>query len=124
MARPTISKPVLDTSSGPWARKKSLTPWMQFRKSPLIYLAKIFMSWRAVPQSRAIPNDPVRIVCISDTHDLQPELPDGDVLLHAGDLSKNGSFDAIQAQLDWLSQQSHPCKVLIAGTSFPVRAKD
>ncbi|KAL8806430.1 MAG: hypothetical protein Q9182_001345 [Xanthomendoza sp. 2 TL-2023] len=57
----------------------------------------------------------VRIVCISDTHDLQPKLPNGDVLLHAGDLTGDGSFEALQTQLNWLNKQSHRYKVIIAG---------
>ena len=32
-----------------------------------------------------------RIVCISDTHNCQVKLPKGDVLIHAGDLSNQGS---------------------------------
>lgn len=58
---------------------------------------------------------PVRVVCISDTHNRQPELPPGDVLIHAGDLTENGSFEEVQKQLDWLQSQSHRYKIMIAG---------
>ncbi|KAF1985544.1 Metallo-dependent phosphatase [Aulographum hederae CBS 113979] len=58
---------------------------------------------------------PVKIVCISDTHGSEPPLPEGDVLIHAGDLTENGSFDEIQAQLTWLSSQPHRHKLVIAG---------
>ncbi|EEP80016.1 predicted protein [Uncinocarpus reesii 1704] len=58
---------------------------------------------------------PIKVVCISDTHSAEPELPDGDILLHAGDLSERGTFDQIQAQLDWLNRQPHRYKVVIAG---------
>lgn len=58
---------------------------------------------------------PIRVVCISDTHNTQPDLPLGDVLIHAGDLSENGSFDEIQTQLRWLSSQPHCYKLLVAG---------
>ncbi|KAL8992783.1 MAG: hypothetical protein Q9169_006842 [Polycauliona sp. 2 TL-2023] len=61
------------------------------------------------------PANPIRVVCISDTYNLQPELPDGDILLHAGDLTGRGSFDQLQAQLDWLSKQKHRYKIVIAG---------
>lgn len=64
---------------------------------------------------RSPTSNAIRIVCISDTHNLQPELPDGDLLLHAGDLSQRGSFDEIQAQLDWLNAQPHKQKIVIAG---------
>lgn len=57
----------------------------------------------------------LRIVCIADTHNTRPELPEGDVLIHAGDLTENGSFCEIQSQLEWLSQQPHRHKVVIAG---------
>lgn len=55
------------------------------------------------------------IVCISDTHGVQPELPSGDILVHAGDLTENGSFDEVQAQITWLSSQTQKHKVVIAG---------
>jgi len=38
----------------------------------------------------------------------------GDVLLHAGDLTENSSFDQVQAELDWLSSQPHRYKPLVA----------
>ncbi|KAK4177087.1 Metallo-dependent phosphatase-like protein [Triangularia setosa] len=58
---------------------------------------------------------PVQIVCVSDTHNHRPLLPPGDILIHAGDLTENGSFDEVQAGLHWLSSQPHPHKILIAG---------
>ena len=57
----------------------------------------------------------IKVVCISDTHNTQPVLPDGDLLLHAGDLTEWGSFDEMQSQLTWLSSQPHKYKVVIAG---------
>lgn len=58
---------------------------------------------------------PLKIICISDSHNKQPEVPPGDVLIHAGDLTENGSFDEVQNQLNWLSSQPHKHKILIAG---------
>ncbi|KAH8697829.1 putative phosphoesterase [Talaromyces proteolyticus] len=60
-------------------------------------------------------NDKFTICCISDTHNSKPSLPDGDVLLHAGDLSQYGTFDEIQAQIKWLDLQPHKHKIVIAG---------
>lgn len=57
----------------------------------------------------------IRVVCISDTHGHKPDLPPGDILIHAGDATEYGSFDEFQAQLDWLSSQPHSHKILIAG---------
>ncbi|KAH8757731.1 phosphoesterase [Diaporthe sp. PMI_573] len=59
--------------------------------------------------------DTVRVVCVSDTHNTRPQLPFGDVLIHAGDLTENGSFDEIQTELSWLSSQAHRYKVFVAG---------
>ncbi|RMJ17438.1 hypothetical protein CDV36_002860 [Fusarium kuroshium] len=61
------------------------------------------------------PSNPLRVVCISDTHNTRPILPRGDLLIHAGDLTENGSFEEVQAGLKWLSDQPHRYKVLIAG---------
>ena len=44
--------------------------------------------------SAPTPDNPIIVVCISDTHDKQPQLPDGDLLLHAGDLTDKGSYEA------------------------------
>ncbi|RDW60509.1 metallophosphatase domain-containing protein [Aspergillus mulundensis] len=60
-------------------------------------------------------DETVRIVCVSDTHNNKPNLPPGDVLIHAGDLTENGSFDELQAQLNWLSAQPHAHKIVVAG---------
>ncbi|KAG5978339.1 hypothetical protein E4U55_006226 [Claviceps digitariae] len=57
----------------------------------------------------------IRIVCISDTHNKRPTLPLGDVLIHAGDLTENGSFEEVQSGLRWLSSQPHRYKIFVAG---------
>ena len=61
------------------------------------------------------PKRPLTVVCVSDTDGTRPYIPPGDLLLHAGDLSKWGTFSEIQAQLTWLSEQSHKYKVVVAG---------
>ena len=58
---------------------------------------------------------PIHIICISDTHNATPTLPPGDILIHAGDLTAQGTFDEMQAQLRWLSSQPHTHKIVIAG---------
>jgi hypothetical protein len=60
-------------------------------------------------------SDGVRVVCVSDTHNSQPTLPDGHLLIHAGDLSQYGTFNEVQSQLDWLNAQPHEHKIVIAG---------
>ena len=53
---------------------------------------------------------------ISDTHNHQPDLPPGDIPIHAGDRTENGSFDEVQAQLNWLSAQPHAHKIVVSGS--------
>jgi predicted phosphodiesterase len=60
-------------------------------------------------------SDAISVICVSDTHNTQPLLPNGDLLLHAGDLTQKGSFAELQAQLDWLNAQPHTYKVIIGG---------
>jgi predicted phosphodiesterase len=59
----------------------------------------------------------MRIVCVSDTHDLHHKLdvPDGDLLLHAGDATMRGSLDQIEQFDWWLAARPHRHKVVIAG---------
>lgn len=53
---------------------------------------KSFMGYLSIYQDR------VRFVCISDTHNRHKSLhvPDGDVLIHAGDISLKGSVPEIE----------------------------
>jgi Icc-related predicted phosphoesterase len=59
----------------------------------------------------------MKIVCISDTHGLhrQVGVPEGDMLLHAGDVSKRGKEHEIKEFNDWLGELPHQHKVIIAG---------
>ena len=57
-------------------------------------------------------------VCVSDTHNLHgtlPTLPQGDVLLHAGDFTMRGKPEEVQRFAEWWHAQPHPQKVVIAG---------
>jgi Icc-related predicted phosphoesterase len=59
----------------------------------------------------------MRIVCISDTHDLHPEiqLPDGDVLIHAGDATAQGTEAQVIEFCEWFAAQPHRHKIFVAG---------
>lgn len=59
----------------------------------------------------------MRVVCISDTHCRHEDLlvPDGDLLVHAGDMSRRGTFREIVAFNHWLGTLPHRHKVVIAG---------
>ncbi|CAO2653093.1 Nn.00g025040.m01.CDS01 [Neocucurbitaria sp. VM-36] len=56
-----------------------------------------------------------RIVCISDTHNQTPKLPPGDVLIHAGDLTNQGSYSELQKTIAWLERSDFEAKIVIAG---------
>ncbi|KAF8552652.1 Metallo-dependent phosphatase [Imleria badia] len=96
----------------------SATALDDFKASPLLFLARRVYAWTqpAVPALPASPSPTnIRVVCISDTHDTQPPLPAGDILLHAGDLTQSGTLSELYDALAWLSVQPHPVKVFIAG---------
>lgn len=57
----------------------------------------------------------IRIVCISDTHNATPPVEEGDILLHAGDLSNGGTLLELQKQLDWIASLPHKHKVVVGG---------
>ena len=59
----------------------------------------------------------MRLVCISDTHGDHEgiELPEGDVLIHAGDLSGHGRLKETHAFMKWLGRQSFEHILCIAG---------
>jgi len=61
--------------------------------------------------------DRLRIVCLSDTHNRHDALtiPDGDVLLHAGDFTGRGRPREIAAFGAFLARLPHREKVVIAG---------
>lgn len=59
----------------------------------------------------------MRIVAISDTHNQHKKItvPDGDVLVHAGDFSGMGTIRELENFLEWFDKQPHEHKVFIAG---------
>jgi Icc-related predicted phosphoesterase len=60
----------------------------------------------------------MKLVCISDTHSLHdriPAIPDGDVLIHAGDCLGQGTVDNVEAFNHWLGGLPHRHKIVIAG---------
>lgn len=60
----------------------------------------------------------MRIVCISDTHEKhnRVKLPEGDVLIHAGDWTSKGNKHRLQAAGRWFAgQASYSCRIAIAG---------
>jgi predicted phosphohydrolase len=59
----------------------------------------------------------MRLVLISDTHQRHDRLvvPDGDVLVHAGDFSTRGGVEEVARFNAWLGTLPHKHKVVIAG---------
>ena len=59
----------------------------------------------------------MRIVCLSDTHLRTPAagVPEGDILVHAGDLTMGGTEPETEEALQWLEGLPHKHKLVIAG---------
>ena len=58
----------------------------------------------------------VRLVCVADTHLYEPEeVPEGDVLIHAGDMLRRGTLDELELFVTWLHAQSHRHRLVVAG---------
>lgn len=87
-----------------------LTPWQQCRRQLLQLCTPAPVDVQVVPGS-----PPISIVCIADTHMTQPEMTDGDVLVHAGDLTHSGELGELQSQLDWINSLPHKHKIVIGG---------
>jgi len=90
--------------------------WQRIQQDPILFVAQWLYAHRP-PSTTPKPASTmhVRIVCISDTHNEQPHVPNGEILIHAGDLTVNGTFKELQSQLDWLNSLPHQHKVMIAG---------
>lgn len=64
------------------------------------------------------PEDKVRFVCVSDTHSTggwYTDLPPGDVLIHAGDLTRSGSLAQLTKVLQELKDLPYEIKIVVAG---------
>lgn len=59
----------------------------------------------------------LKVVCISDTHGRHARLrlPAADLLVHAGDATRRGSFGELEATFDWMARQAVPHRVFVAG---------
>lgn len=60
----------------------------------------------------------MKIVAISDTHNKHKEinnLPEGDIIIHAGDFTSQGTRKEVYNFLDWFSSLDYKYKVFIAG---------
>ncbi|KAI2635390.1 calcineurin-like phosphoesterase [Xylaria nigripes] len=101
----------------PW-EPRTVLDWLL--ESPLqgfIYLLYPILLWlRGKPAKPPAHRPPIKIVFLSDTHDsIVSNVPDGDLLIHCGDLTSDGTAASIQKQIDWLDSLPHRHKVLVCG---------
>jgi Icc-related predicted phosphoesterase len=62
----------------------------------------------------------MRIVAISDVHSAHrnfplEQLPEGDTLIYAGDMTCHSTIEELEDFADWFRQLPHPNKIIIAG---------
>lgn len=59
----------------------------------------------------------MKIILISDTHTKHKDikLPEGDILIHAGDISSRGRIYEVIDFIEWFTEQPHAYKIFIAG---------
>ena len=69
-----------------------------------------------------------RVICVSDTHNRHRDLPiqEGDLFIHAGDITQRGTLPELQDFNEWLATLPHKHKIVIGGnhdeillSSFP-----
>lgn len=83
---------------------------------PLHLVARLCYHFLAHLRPQPRHRKSIRVVCISDTHSLNPgAIPNGDVLIHAGDITAHGTPSELQAAIDLLSALPHKYKYIIAG---------
>lgn len=58
-----------------------------------------------------------KLVILSDTHEQGRKIvvPDGDILIHCGDLTYRGTVNSIAEELNWFTSLPHKYKIYIAG---------
>lgn len=112
-------------NSGPWPWGRRTLKWDpptaldRILESPLrtlvstIYSFLLFFRGPAFKPPRY--KQAIRVVCISDTHTNVTAVPNGDMLIHAGDMTNAGTVEEIQKQIDWLDSLPHKEKIIVAG---------
>ena len=78
------------------------------------------------PPPRLTDADEIRIVCVSDTHGFEgqlPPVPPGDLLIHCGDFAPDGGSSvrlrAVEEFDQWLAAQPHKVKLVVRGNHDP-----
>ncbi|MCM8568768.1 metallophosphatase domain-containing protein [Gramella jeungdoensis] len=59
----------------------------------------------------------MRLICLADTHNQHHDIaiPEGDILIHAGDCTDGGTKNETSDFLEWLTNQPHEHKILVPG---------
>jgi predicted phosphohydrolase len=74
---------------------------------------------KVTPPKSNVPDDKVRVVCMSDTHAMTPhirfDIPEGDIFIHAGDFSRCGQREEVIEFNRWIGKLPHKYKIVIAG---------
>lgn len=71
----------------------------------------------ARPKKMKLQGELSKIVCISDTHGMHRNLnvPDGDILIHAGDFTRYGNLSEAEDFNEWMGELPHQIKIVILG---------
>ena len=90
--------------------------WQKIQKKKKYKITEIKGIDGSIPKE----SDKIRIVCISDTHNFTdhenfPNIPDGDILIHAGDFTNHGKSEELEKFNDWLGTLPHEHKIVVAG---------
>ncbi len=59
----------------------------------------------------------MRLICLADTHNKHHDIPipEGDILIHAGDCTDAGTKKETRDFLEWMASQPHKHKILVPG---------
>ncbi|GMS98898.1 hypothetical protein PENTCL1PPCAC_21073, partial [Pristionchus entomophagus] len=83
-----------------------------------------YVQWNLTIDDGEVNRPPIRghflkVVCTSDTHgnlwQIMDRIPDGDVLIHAGDFTNFGTIDEIAEFNELMGRLPHPHKLVISG---------
>jgi len=66
-----------------------------------------------------------KIICMSDSHTYENfEAPEGDILIHSGDISFRGTFAEMNKGMQWLGKFPHKFKIFVCGNHDWLGEKD
>lgn len=86
---------------------------MPLKKNYTSPTAHVYVSYNIDTPPKHPGHKWTRFICISDTHSRKYKVPDGDVLLHSGDLSSWGNLPQLESTLRWIKSLPHPVKVCV-----------